>query len=299
MRLWHSILFLLFNLCSLTPALAADKPNILIIGEDAAGDSVPSDSRIFKRVLDALINQMHDRGFDVYDQAILTLANKNIAKIRRTDRELIEIARASKRPPIDIVVIFQIYASTQNLASRTRINTLLMGRLLNVKTGKHLGSFEVDSGKNFNGPVECTQECILTVVGDKSRVLANDLGAVLAEKLLWMNNGDEISDHNDSNSMTTEYALIFDGFNAKEYMAIEEYLVIFSGYAHHRPIEIRHTRSEIWYQSTIGTAKLDRNLNKMLAELDMQSVINFEGNTFTVKRITFRNKKAKENNEVW
>ena len=279
--------------------MAADKPNILIIGEDAAGDSVPSDSRIFKRVLDALINQMHDRGLDVYDQAILTLSNKNSAKIRRTDSELIEIARASKRPPIDIVVIFQIYASTQNLTSRTRINTLLMGRLLNVKTGKHLGSFELDSGKSFNGPVECKQECILTVVGDKSRVLANDLGAVLAEKLLWMNHGDGISDHNDSNSMTTEYALIFDGFNAKEYMAIEEYLVIFSGYAHHRPIEIRHTRSEIWYQSTIGTAKLDRNLNKMLTELDMQSVINFEGNTFTVKRITFRNKKAKENNEVW
>ena len=299
MRLCTSIFFLLFNLCFLAPTLAADKPNILIIGEDAAGDSVPSDSRIFKRVLDALINQMHDRGFDVYDEAILTLANKNSSQIRRTDRELIEIARASKRPPIDIVVIFQIYASTQNLASRTRINTLLMGRLLNVKTGKHLGSFEVDSGKNFNGPVECKQECILTIVGDKSRILANDLGAVLAEKLLWMNNGDEISGQNDSNSMTTEYALIFDGFNAKEYMAIEEYLVIFSGYAHHRPIEIRHTRSEIWYQSTIGTAKLDRNLNKMLAELDMQSVINFEGNTFTVKRITFRNKKAKENNEVW
>lgn len=299
MRLCTSIFFLLFNLCFLAQALAADKPNILIIGEDAAGDSVPSDSRIFKRVLDALINQMHDRGFDVYDEAILTLSDKNSAKNRRTDRELIEIARASKRPPIDIVVIFQIYASTQNLASRTRINTLLMGRLLNVKTGKHLGSFEVDSGKNFNGPVECKQECILTVVGDKSRVLANDLGAVLAEKLLWMNNGDEISDQNVSNSMTTEYALIFDGFNAKEYMAIEEYLVIFSGYTHHRPIEIRHTRSEIWYQSTIGTAKLDRNLNKMLVELDMQSVINFEGNTFTVKRITFRNKKAKENNEVW
>ena len=279
--------------------MAADKPNILIIGEDAAGDSVPSDSRIFKRVLDALINQMHDRGFDVYDETILTLSNNTSSQIRRTDAQIIEIARVSKRPPIDIVVIFQIYASTQNLASRTRINTLLMGRLLNVKTGKHLGSFEVDSGKNFNGPVDCKQECILTIVGDKSRILANDLGAVLAEKLLWMNNGDEISDHNDSNNMLTEYALIFDGFSAKEYMEIEEYLVIFSGYAHHRPIEIRHTRSEIWYQSSIGTAKLDRNLNKMLAELDMQSVINFEGNTFTVKRITFRNKKAKENNEVW
>ncbi|WP_141235502.1 hypothetical protein [Pseudoalteromonas sp. NBT06-2] len=299
MRLWNSIFFLSFNLCLLLPAFAADKPNILIIGEDAAGDSVPNDSRVFKRVLDALINQMHDRGFDVYDEAILTLLDKTPAKIRRTDREIIEIARASKRPPIDIIMIFQIYASSQNLASRTRINTLLMGRLLNVKTGKHLGSFEVDSGKNFNGPVECKQECILTIVGDKSRILANDLGAILAEKLLWINNGDEMSDHNDLNRMITEYALIFDGFNAKEYMAIEEYLVIFSGYAQHRPIEIRHTRSEIWYQSTIKTAKLDRNLNKMLAELDMQSVINFEGNTFTVKRITFRNKKTQENNEIW
>ncbi|SFD43726.1 hypothetical protein [Pseudoalteromonas denitrificans] len=298
MNFWNRALIIILSLCFLLPVFAADKPNILILGEDAAGDSVPRSSRVFKRVLDALINQMHDKGFDVYDEAVLTLLENNSSHIRRTDSEIIEVARASKRPPIDVVVIFQIYASTQNLEFNTRINTLLMGRLLNVKTGKHLGNFEIDSGKNFTGPAQCQQECILTIVGDKSRILANDLGAVLAEKLVWMNNGD-VSEPSKNNKMVTEYALIFDGFNAKEYMAIEEYLVIFSGYTRHRPIEIRHTRSEIWYQSSIGTAKLDRNLNKMLAELDMQSIINFEGNTFTVKRITFRNKEIKENNEVW
>ena len=49
------------------PAHAADNPNILVMGEDADEDTVPRNSRVFKRVLTALQGQMDYYSFNVYD----------------------------------------------------------------------------------------------------------------------------------------------------------------------------------------------------------------------------------------
>ncbi|MBT6531040.1 MAG: hypothetical protein HOK99_09005, partial [Betaproteobacteria bacterium] len=46
----------------------AGKINILIMGEDADSDTVPRNSRVFKRVLSGLSNELHDEGFNVYDE---------------------------------------------------------------------------------------------------------------------------------------------------------------------------------------------------------------------------------------
>jgi hypothetical protein len=176
------------------------------------------------------------------------------------------------------------------------------GRLINVKTGKNLGNFEVNNGQYLNAPKQCRRDCLLEVVGDNAHSLANDLGAILAEKLLWMTDGtNEVDSANSTakNGMVTkshmlsEYTLVFDGFTPEDFSDIEEFLVIFSGYHSLRPIEMRHTRSEIWYKSTISTAKLSRNLQKMLKELRMRGMINFEGNTFTVKKINLRGQNKK------
>ncbi|BDX06391.1 hypothetical protein [Planctobacterium marinum] len=274
---------------------AADNPNLLVLGEDADEDSIPRDSRVFKRVLGALANQMHDESFDVYDETAITLDNFEQGRVRRTDAEVIDVARSIKRPPIDVAVLFTIYASAKDTGYTTKVKARIEGRLLNVQTGKRLGNFEVDSGKTWNAPRNCERECILEVVGDKARVLGNDLGAVLAEKLAWMVDGgsNTSADRAGSNSMVTDYYLVFDNFSAEDFMDIEEYLVIFSGYESHRPTEQRHTRSEVMYRSSITSAKLNRNLKKMLEELDLRGVVTFEGNTFTVKQITLRGKKKK------
>jgi len=291
-----STLLLVLTLGFTTVSHAADNPNLLVMGEDADEDTVPRNSRVFKRVVGALANQMHDNAFDVYDETAITMDNFEQGRIRRSDAELIDIGRSVKRPPIDVVVMFSIYASAKDKGYTTKVKARIEGRLLNVKTGKRLGNFEVDAGKYWNAPADCNRECILEVVGDKSRVLANDLGAVLAEKLDWMVDGGQSGggrERSGTNSMMTEYSLIFDNYSAEDFADMEEYLVIFSGYHSHRPIEMRHTRSELWYKSSIGTAKLQRNLKKMLAELDLRGMVTFEGNTYTVKNIALRGKKRK------
>lgn len=273
--------------------VAANNANILVIGNDANEGSVPRNNQVFNRVIGALANQMHDNNFDVYDETVISLDAFEQNRLNRTDAEIIDIARSIKRPPIDIAVIFSIFFETQAKGYTTKVNARIEGRLLNVQTGRRLGNFEIDNEKPWNVPAKCDLDCIIKNSSDKSRLMANDLGAALAEKLAWITDGGNSHlglDRPGTNNLNSGYSLIFDGFSAEDFADIEEYLVAFSGFDSYRPIEIRYTRTEVWYKSSIGTAKLNRNMKKMLAELDLRATINFEGNTFTVKKITLRGK---------
>ena len=280
-----------------TPANAAEKPNIVIMGEDADRDTVPRNSRVFRRVLDALSNQLNEEGFDVFDETAVTLDDFAQGRSRRTDAEIIDIARLAKRPPLDVAVIFQIYASAAQLSYTTKVKTRITGRLLAVKSGQRLGNFEVDSPREWVAPAKCPRECILEVVGTKSRILANDLGAVLTEKLAHLAARGTGDDGLEQGGIPRAYSLVFDGFNEADINDIEEYLVVFSGYKRHRPTFSSPRRHEIWYESDISSGRLNRNLKKMLDRLDLRGAVTFSGNSYTVKKITFRKRRAIKRDE--
>jgi hypothetical protein len=159
------------------------QPNIIIMGEDADKDTIPRNSHIFKRVLDALVNEMNDEGFNVYDETAVTLDNFAQGRIRRTDAEIIDIARSVKRPPIDVAVIYAIYAHAQERGYTNKLHVRIAGRLLNVRSGRRLGNFEVEMPEPANVAPNCGRNCVLEAVGRDAGALGRDLGAVLAVKL--------------------------------------------------------------------------------------------------------------------
>lgn len=275
------ILLVLFYCWSL-PVVAADRPNLLIVAgqmEHVAGFGHHSDGRMFARVSDALVNQLDDAGFDVFDAAAFDVFDA--VAIRRgqsfghqgfgSDAQIIAQARRIQRPPIDIVVLFSVNTTAQG---KIRIN----GRLLSLQSGRRLGNFEV--------------------LGDRVRVLAADLGRVLQLKLSWLVDGEggeegeggQVTDSSNS-GLLKGLTLVFDHFSADEIMAIEEYLVLFSGYHHHRTIYQSMTRVEWWYQSRINIARLNRNMVKMLAQLALRGIVQFSGNTLRVQKITLRKRR--------
>jgi len=99
------------------------QPNILVMGEDADPDTIPRNNQVFKRVLDALANEMNDEGFDVYDETAVTSGDLAQDRIRRTDGEIIDIARSIKRPPIDVAVIYSIYAQSEARGHTNKLHT--------------------------------------------------------------------------------------------------------------------------------------------------------------------------------
>jgi hypothetical protein len=159
------------------------QPNIIIMGEDVDKDTVPRNSRVYKRVLDALVNEMNDEGFNVYDETAVTLDDFAQGRVRRTDAEIIDIARSVKRPPIDIAVIYSIYAHAQERGYTNKLNVRIAGRLLYVPSGRRLGNFEVEMPENANVEPNCGRKCVLEAIGRDAAALARDLGAALGRKL--------------------------------------------------------------------------------------------------------------------
>jgi hypothetical protein len=278
------------------PAMAGEQPNILIMGEDADEDTVPRNSRVFKRVLDALANEMDHEGFDVYDEVAVTLDNFNQGRVRRTDAEIIDIARSVKRPPIDVAVIYSIYASAKVTEYAMKIRTRVTGRLLNVRSGQRLGNFEVELPRTDHAPTDCSRECILEVVGKNAKMLAQDLGFVLAQKLNYLSPAgrsdsgiDSGSDKNsDDYGLSNAYSLVFSGFSEREISRIEEYIVAFKGYQHHRPVSSSLRTAEYWYESDSLVSRLNRNLRLMLELMESDGRVVYSGNTFTVEKFSER-----------
>jgi hypothetical protein len=267
---------------------ALEGPNILILGEDADEDTVPRNSRVFRRVLDAMSNQLHDEGFDVYDETAITSGMAQ-GRVRRTDAELIDISRSLTRPPIDVGVMFSIYASARELGYTTKVKVRISGRLLGIKSGQRLGNFEVESPREWNAPKNCPRECLLETIGKYSKIIGADVASVLAEKL-----DDAVGGSRSTNGSTTsagvtnKYSLVFEGFTTDDILDIEEYLVVFRGYESHRPIYTSNRRAEFWYASDITTSRLTRNLRKMLDALGIRGRVGFSGNEYSVTKVTRR-----------
>lgn len=285
-----STIAVLTNACTSHPSHAAEMPNLMVMGEDADRDTVPRNSRVFKRVLSALTNELHNDGFNVYDETAVTLDDFAQGRARRTDAELIDIARSVKRPPIDVATIFSIYANARKRSYTTTIRTRIEGRLLNVKTGQSLGNFEVELPQPANAPVDCDRECVLETVGRNADVLAQDLGAVLTTKLAYIVDGGPSvrATAATGSNLPTAYSLEFSGFTPNEISQIEECLVAFSGYKHHRSVTSSMRRNDYWYETRSDSARLNRNIREMLAYLDLEGRVSFAGNRFGIEKITLR-----------
>ena len=283
--------FLLISCAGAPPTMAIEKPNLLIMGEDADEDTVPRNSRVFRRVMDALTNEIHNEGFDVYDETAVSLDDFAQGRTRRTDAEIIDIAKTIKRPPIDIAIIFSIYASARDFNYTTKIRTRVTGRILAVKSGQRLGNFEIESPREWTAAANCPRECLLETVGKYSKIIARDVGSVLAEKLASVYDYDEDGDGGRKANLANGFTLVFEGFNEEDVMDIEEYLVVFRGYERHRVAYSGRMHHEFWYETSSTATRLNRNLRKMLDHIGVSGLVRFSGNEYVVKKITKRKRR--------
>jgi hypothetical protein len=254
---------------------------LLVMGEDADTDSIARDNRAFTRVLDEIAAALSAHGFRVYDETAVTLDTHGQGRVRRPISELIDVARGVRSPPIDTIALFTIYAQTTKRPYTDKLNLRVGGRLIGVQDGRFRGSFEARQQGDVRP--NCSAACRDEAIGDMARVLAQDVGAILAEKLAAQAPARRLSP-GDTDIVKT-FTLIFDDFSAAEMNDMEDYLVIFTGYRSHRPTTTLHRHFEIAYKSSIDEAKLQRNLTRMLEELDMRARIGFVGNEYTVRQI--------------
>lgn len=280
-------------------AAEGKNPTLLIMAEDGDGESIPRKSRISTRILNELVTQLDIRGRDVYDETAVTLRTHTQGRSRRTDAELVDVAKSIRRPPIDVVVFFEVFATITRKTYQNELRLRTVGRLLSVGDGRRLGNWEAklpeDRDQVWLLPNRCfpegqavSRDCLLEAVGDDARILAQEVGAIISEKLDAQLGAVSGGQADQDEGLKRGFNLVFDGFTSRDYRDMEEYLVIFSGYVKHRPTRSAHLTHEIWYESTITTSKLERNLHKMMEVLEIPYVLKFSGNTYTIKAKNLR-----------
>ncbi|MBM7067444.1 hypothetical protein [Actibacterium sp. 188UL27-1] len=294
---------------SATDSAQAQGLNMLVMGEDADEDSVARGNRIFNRVILALGEEMNVRGFNVFDETAVALNITQPNRVRRRDAELIDVSRAVQNPPLDVVVVFQIYASARDssYSDVVRPAVRIPGRMLNVKTGQMIGSFEVSGLELPPLPVDCERECLLETVGDNARVLATELADALAVKLEGFvgtpgepaltvvapsGTGDTGASSGavgtECGGLPTAYVIKMDGFDTTEITALEEYMNAYSCVQSARPVRASSRSAEYWYETRSDSARLNRNLRLTLEHMGVTGQVQFSGNTFVISKIATR-----------
>jgi hypothetical protein len=297
----------------LTPerAAAQTRPNIVVMSEDADEDTVPRGNRIFNRVIHELAEVMNVHGYNVYDETAVAMGFTQPGRVRRRDTEIIDVARAVQTPPLDVIAVFQIYASAtkSTVSDIVRPNIRIPGRLLNVRTGQQIAAFEVAGLELAPLPQGCDRECLLERVGGEAKLVANELAQALTQKLsgfiLPARGANAVGgpaplsggvtalvpsggDGQGCVNLPTAFVIRLNGFSTSEVEAIEEYLRAFGCYLHHRPIRSTASQAEYWYETRADSARLNRNMQLMLEHMSTVGQVSFAGNIFNITKLATR-----------
>jgi hypothetical protein len=279
--------------------------NLVVMSDDADPDTVPRNSRIFNRVQLSLSEYLNTRGFQIYDETSIAGGINPPGRVRRRDAELIEVARAAPTP-MDAMAVYQIYASVRRSpAANIRYpDVRIAGRILNVRTGQFISSFEVGGFQLPALPNPCDRECVLENVGSHSRVLATDLGSALASKLeAFARPGGGTAEPNKDGAgaastaaasadgcvaLPTDYQIVLRDFKTSDVNKIESGFVRWGCYQQHRTMSMTDNGATFFYRTQADSARLTRNFRLMMELEGINAQVTFTGNTVTVTRVMTR-----------
>jgi hypothetical protein len=286
-------------------AAAAQSPrlNVVMMGEDADASSVPRSNRVFTRVQQEIMEQMNTRGLQVYDEVAVSLEITNPGRVRRRDAELIDVARTVSRPPLDVLVVFQIYASGNKspVSDIVKLRIRVAGRMLNVRTGQSLGSFEVIGQDLPPIPPGCNYDCILEHVGNEAKPIAGEVSSALYDKLAAFVGPTiaavptapvavplQAAPASVCPGLPNAYVFKLNNFAAAEVSQIESFIGAFSCFETIRPIRSSGSTAEYWYESRIDQQRLTRNLQGMKDAMGVNFQIQFSGNAVNLTKVLTR-----------
>jgi hypothetical protein len=167
------------------PACAAFV-NIVVMSEDADPGTVERGRPIFNAVINALTGEMAERGFRIFDETAITRKFIDKPRTRRRDDELIETARSTTEPPIDVIVIFQIRITTMASGRFLRRPAVhLSGRIQTVRGARLLRTFDTSTELTELPDRTCPRdsECEQMEISRQAAAIARGLARELSEKL--------------------------------------------------------------------------------------------------------------------
>jgi hypothetical protein len=284
----------LFACANTQPICSKNNLSILIIGENSAINSVHYNGQVFNRVSATLASNLGGKGYRTItsDQLIQNYPEYfQRETIEHKDKTLIDLVRSLKGPQVDVIAVVSITAQTEEKEFHTNITSGMDVRLLDVKAGKKISAFAIDSEQKTSIRPNCKDQCLQQAIVDNARDITLEVAVVTKEKLACAGRSNAGFD-NSAGGFSTSYSIVLDGFTTAEAHQLEGYLEDFSGYENHRVTYAGARRAEYWYTTTMKSAVLNRNIYQALELMDTRGLVQFSGNTYTVKKISLRGKQS-------
>lgn len=269
----------------------------MVLIQDGRADALPDGHQAVNRFVRAVSGDLSDSGVSVYEAGTEFSYSGT-----RSNAMLRDMARSYSRAPIDFVILLTADARVSRSDYTTRMTTVVNGQTIAVGSGRVNGSFTVD-GSTENAKADCNRMCINNGLGDSLLAVSGEVNERILATLPSSYRSSKVARKAQpytpvDGPAVIDFNLVFSGFNNQEMAEIEDYLVIFSGYDSYRYLNRSRTYAEMMYRAAISRNKLNQNLNRVLAELNVDGVVRVSGNNASITKSQTR-RSRKDDLESW
>jgi len=275
--LFISLVAIFGSLCFAT-VFADDKLSVLVVADDKDKDSLHHNGELMKAVLEVFADRIAEKNFN----AVVVPASAR-TNARRPIREILKLASDMRSPAIDVVLAVKAYNFSRKYDGGVNGGSRISGVLYQVQSPRRLAGYEAESNSWWSAPDPCAKDCIFDHHNKENQNLAGRAGRRLADELSALSIPAS-SGGGQTPAVMRDYTLTFLKFSDDDIYDAEEYLVIFRGYKRHSLLKHIEGRAEFWYQSTIKTERLIRNLNKMAEKLAIRVDVKISGAEVVVRK---------------
>ncbi|WP_339721992.1 tetratricopeptide repeat protein [uncultured Paraglaciecola sp.] len=199
-------------------SVAAERWKIVVLPDKNyhTPNQLPPLADIHSTLSQGLTIALTNADFDVLNLHYLGLPNCIIEDCSTlTDQAIRQGAKRSGKE-VNLALLYQLTAFKQRQAASQKWYFGLSGRLLDLQSGAQQDAFAVDNWANSPNQ-NCIGDCLHSWLDQNLALLAQDLGAVLSEKLRAL-------------PRRFNYQLQLNDFNSAELQQIDEYLKNIEGY---------------------------------------------------------------------
>jgi hypothetical protein len=276
------LLFVISVMVIVRPADAANRVNILVVGQDNMQNAVRRDRQLFGQVLELIKNSLVGIGVDIVDERAATLNKFSQNRVHRGEAELVDIAQSIRHPPIDILVLFSIIVDSEKKRFATKVRGRLFVRALNISTSGHIGTFDSGGAQYINAPRNCDRSCVRENIGPQILQIAKQNASALRTKLTHlMPNQSKLK-----TTMSFAYTIDLYKFSESEISQIQKFLMEHDTYIQHRLLRVSRYKTVFWYNSSGDGAALNKTLVEMLNSLGVKGQVLAAGNELRITKTT-------------
>ena len=272
----------IFSLCFfLSTSMAEERWQVVIIADTSTPSAIML-TELHKAVSQRLTLALSAADFDVHSPQYLGLPSCIFEDCSGlTDQGIVQQAAASGKK-INLALLYQLMLNKQRVANKISWHFSLSGRLLDLESGTEQDAFKLDSQMSAL-PKNCLGECFRKGLQEHAGLLAQELGAILSEKLANL-------------SRRFTYQITLQQFTPDELKGIKHYLKNVDAYVSHSLLREFDNKDqwlhqvstqELGYASQQSSSELASQLQDFLNKQGIAAALHYEAEQglFTLRRV--------------